>query len=136
MNAHLGAALAALGERVPVERVDGVWLFPARQIGERESGLAVLSLFAGDGDAGRRELFTLQYEAERLKGGKTKRTDTLTEQGAVPEDRVGRIIDGVVRRLGGEADVPDMREVAGDAGRWAGLLKELGVESVDSGSRE
>lgn len=125
LNPNLGAALAALGDRTPAERVDLVYLFPAKALGsEKESGLAVLSLRAED--AGRREVWTLQYEAERQKGGKTARTDVLTPQGEVPADRVERIIDGVVRRLGG-AGAPDVREIDGDAGAWAELLRELGV---------
>jgi hypothetical protein len=126
LNPNLGAALAALGDAAPTERVDLVYVFPARPHGtEKESGLAVLALRAGDDD-GRREVWTLQYEAERQKGGRIARTDTLLAQGEVPADRVERIIDGVVRRLGG-AGAPDVREVRGDPMAWAELLAELGV---------
>ena len=126
LNPNLGAALAALGERAPAERVDLVYLFPAKPLGgEKESGLAVLALTAGE-DGRRREVWTLQYEAERQKGGKVARTDSLLAQGEVPADRVERIIDGVVRRLGG-AGAPDVREVRGDPLAWAELLAELGV---------
>jgi hypothetical protein len=141
MSPHLVAALAAVADRLPPERIDQVWLFPPRPVGEKESGLAVLTLFAlavdsagGTGAASsagvapsdRREVWTLQYEAERLKGGRTNRVDTLLEQATVPSGLLTRIIDGVVRRLGEGADAPDVRDVAGHESVWSELLAELG----------
>jgi hypothetical protein len=53
--------------------VDQVWIFPPRTLGAKESGLAVLALFAeADARGPRRTLYTLAYEAESLKGGKTR----------------------------------------------------------------
>jgi hypothetical protein len=136
MNPHLAAALAAVVDRIAPKRVGQVWIFPPRQLGEKESGLAVLTLLPGEGaPADRREVWTLQYEAERLKGGQTRRTDVLTEQATVQEAILGRIVDGVVRRLGGDADAPDVREVGGDAAGWADLLRELGDPAVDGTNR-
>ena len=138
MSPHLAAALAAATERLVPERIDQVWLFPPRPVGEKESGLAVLTLFAAAPDpappsatpaadpADRRQVWTLQYEAERLKGGKTNRVDTLLEQATVPSGLLTRIIDGVVRRLGEGADAPDVRDVAGRHDAWSELLAELG----------
>ncbi len=126
MNPALAGALAAAAERIPPERVDAVWLFPARQLGARESGVAVLSVFA-DGDEGRRTrtIHTVHYVAEPRAGGKVARTDEVDEQGTVPLDRVERIIEGVLRRLD-VPETPDVRETGGDAARWAELLAELG----------
>jgi hypothetical protein len=136
MNPHLAAALAAVVDRIAPPRIDQVWIFPPRQIGEKESGLAVLTLLPGEGEpAERRGVWTLQYEAERLKGGQTRRADALTEQATVPHDVLGRIVEGVVRRLGGDADAPDVREVGGNVQRWADLLHELAGPAVDSGNR-
>ncbi|HET6764298.1 MAG TPA: hypothetical protein VFH27_11520, partial [Longimicrobiaceae bacterium] len=142
MSPHLAAALAAVSDRIPPERIDQAWLFPPRTLGEKESGLAVLTLYplpdstspvapAGDG---RREVWTLQYEAERVKGGKTNRTDTLLEQATVPAGLLTRIVDGVVRRMGEGAHAPDVRDVEGRMDVWTELLAELGVSSVDLGS--
>jgi hypothetical protein len=142
MSPHLGAALAAVSAQLPIERIDQVWLFPPRTVGEKESGLAVLTVFEEGGDSegssadpprrgDRRQVWTLQYEAERVKGGKTNRTDTLLEQATVPAAVLGRIVDGVVRRLGGDADAPDVREVDGSAARWAELLEDAGLPVVD-----
>jgi hypothetical protein len=142
MSPHLAAALAAVVERLPADRIDQVWLFPPRPVGEKESGLAVLALFeAGTGfeataSGDRRQVWTLQYEAERLNGGRTSRVDTLVEQATVPASILGRIVDGVVRRLGGDADAPDVRKVGGKAELWADLLGDAGLPLVDPGSQE
>lgn len=132
-DAHLGAALAAAAERIPPATVDEVWLFPPRPSGEKESGLAVLSVLPGEGERpDRRGLFTLRYDAEPERTPKGKptgrmlRADTLEEQGVAPADRLDRIVDGVVRRLGGAGDAPRVRQVGGDEARWAELLRELG----------
>lgn len=129
-DAHLVAALAAVAERISPDRVDEVWLFPPRPVGEKESGLAVLTVFPAEGErADRRVLFTLRYEAEAEKTPKGKptgrvlRTDLLEEQGVAPADRLDRIVDGVVRRLGGAGDAPEVRPIGGDVARWEALLR-------------
>ncbi|HSU15803.1 hypothetical protein [Longimicrobium sp.] len=135
-NPHLGAALARVAPLFPAERVAQVWIFPPRRVGAKESGLAVLVVTAEDPADARRTIWTLRYEAEAGKGGKMARTDTLDEQGTVPPDRVNRIVDGVVRRLEGEGDAPDVRELDGDAEAWHALLVELGSNTaVDASNR-
>jgi len=125
-NAHLAAALAAAAEQTPPEQVDQVWVFPPRNAGTKESGLAVLALFAEpDARGPRRTLHTLRYEAEALRGGKTRRADSRQEEGTVPADRLDRIVDGMVRRLGGGMETPEVREVGGDAAKWDRLVAEL-----------
>ena len=104
-----------------------MWVFPPRTLGAKESGLAVLALFAEpDARGPRRTLHTLRYEAESLKGGKTRRVDSRQEEGTVPADRLDRIVDGMVRRLGGGMETPEVRDIGGDGAKWAQLLTELG----------
>ncbi|MFL5384823.1 MAG: hypothetical protein ACJ8GN_20055 [Longimicrobiaceae bacterium] len=136
-NPLLGAALASAADRIPPQQVEQVWLFPPRRVAAKESGLAVLVVAAeDDADAGR-TIWTVRYEAETGKGGKTSSTHALEEQGTVPPDRVGRIVDGVVRRLEAESDAPDVRELARDPGEWRALLVELGAPvPVDSANGE
>ncbi|HVG43320.1 MAG TPA: hypothetical protein VM890_01280 [Longimicrobium sp.] len=136
-NPLLGAALAAAAGGIPPERVEQVWLFPPRRVGAKESGLAVLVVTAqDDADAGR-TIWTVRYDAETGKGGKVEAAHALEEQGTVPPDRVGRIVDGVVRRLEAESDAPDVRELAGDPAAWRALLAELGAPlPVDAGNGE
>lgn len=126
-NPHLGAALAGVAGRIPPERVAQVWIFPPRPVAARETGLAVLVTTAEDPADARRTIWTVRYEAETGKGGRTTRTDALEEQGTVPPDRVNRIVDGVVGRLEAESDAPDVRETGGDGDAWRALLDELGA---------
>ena len=135
-NPHLGAALLAAAERIPPERVAQVWIFPPRQVAARETGLAVLVVTGEDAADARRTIWTLRYEVETGKGGKTTRTDALEEQGTVPPDRVGRIVEGVVHRLEEQAEAPDVRETGGDPAAWRALLDELGAPPapVDAGT--
>ena len=137
-NPLLGAALASAAGRIPPDRVEQVWLFPPRRVGAKESGLAVLVVVAAEdeADAGR-TIWTARYEAESGKGGKISSTHALEEQGTVPPDRVGRIVDGVVRRLEAESDAPDVRELDRDPEAWRALLAELGAPlPVDSANGE
>jgi hypothetical protein len=134
---HLAAALAAAAERIPPDRVDAAWLFPARQLGARESGLAVLSAFV-EGDEARktRTIHTVHYLLEPpMPKARPVRTDELVEQGTVPLDRVDRIIEGVLRRLD-VPETPDVREIGGDGARWDELLAELGGVPLDRGNQE
>jgi hypothetical protein len=129
----LAAALAAAAERVPPERVDAVWLFPPRQLGARESGLAVLSVYV-EGDEARRTrtIHTLHYVMEPpAPRARPVRRDELEEQGTVPLDRVDRIIEGVLRRLD-VPETPDVRETGGDPARWAELLADLSGLPADT----
>jgi hypothetical protein len=125
-NPHLGAALAAVADRFPPERLAQVWIFPPRRVAAKECGLAVLVVRAEEPGDDRETIWTLRYELEPAKA-KVTRTDALEEQGTVPPDRVARIVDGVVRRLEGESDPPDVREMDGDPEAWAALLRELGA---------
>jgi hypothetical protein len=124
-NPNLAAALAAAVERLPVDQVDQVWTFPAHARGPRESGLAVLALFAAGAHDERRTLYTVRYDAESVKG-EVRRADVVQEEGTVPRDRLDRLVDGIVRRLGGGMETPEIHDLGGAPERWAGLMAELG----------
>jgi hypothetical protein len=134
LSPNLAAALAEAGRHLPPGRIDRVWLFPPRPLGERESGLAVLSVHPpceAPTEAGRRQVFTLRYEAI-TECGRTRRTDALEEQAVAPAERLERVIEGVLRRLGAETELPLLRVVGGDPAKWAELLAEGGVVALDS----
>jgi hypothetical protein len=135
-NPALGAALAALGGAVDPARVDQLWLFPPRQAGTRETGLAVLVLLAAEGGEGRRDLWTLRYEAETGRGGRTTRSDLLEEQGSVPLERVERLVEGVLRRLDDAAGAPLLRDTGCDPAAWRALLQELGAPAPVDGNNQ
>ncbi|MDP9348562.1 MAG: hypothetical protein M3P24_05395, partial [Gemmatimonadota bacterium] len=86
-------------------------------------------------EAGRRQVFTLRYEAVTERG-KTRRTDALAEQAVAPAERLDRVIEGVLRRLGTETEVPLLRVVEGDRGKWAELLAEGGAVVLDAPNQE
>ena len=128
---NLAAALLAAAALIPPGHVEAVWLFPARQQGVRETGLAVLSTYAeGDPGARQRTIYTLRYQAEPAQGGALERHDELAEQGTVPPDRVERIIEGVLRRLE-VPETPDVRDTDGDQARWDELLAGLRGDVLD-----
>jgi hypothetical protein len=138
VNPHLASALAAAAGRIPPERIEQVWLFPARQAGPRETALAVLSVRAGgpgEGAGAQRTIHTVRYRAEEGKDGRVLRTDETAEHGTVPPDRVGRIIDGVLRRLE-EPETPEVRDTGGDPRLWAELLAELLGTELDPAYQE
>ena len=128
--------LLELPGRIALERVDRVWLFGPREVNGRESGLVVLSLLPGDGlAAGLRQVLTWRYEAERVRG-KLQRTDTLSEQGWAPADRIPRLIDGVLARLGDASENPIVESIRGDGRAWTAFLHSMGITRVDSGGGE
>lgn len=130
---RLGEALAAAAARIPPRRVAQVWLFPPRRLAARESGLAVLVVTPEDAGDPRRTIWTVRYDGA-VEKGKPVFTHLLEEQGTVPPDRVGRIVDGVARRLEAESDAPDVRDTGGDPGAWAALLAELGAPAAVDGT--
>lgn len=120
-----------MSDRLDITRVDRVWLFAPRDLNGRESGLLVISLFLDDGSAkGARELATIRYEAEGA--GKALRvTDHFTSQGSAPADRIPRLIEGVLDRLGDQREEAVVEEIGGDPERWSDLLARASALAVD-----
>ncbi|HEX7051482.1 MAG TPA: hypothetical protein VF188_14850 [Longimicrobiales bacterium] len=120
-----GSLLRSLERRIPVQMIDEVWIFPTRRAGASESTVIVVSAFDA-ADADRRRVLTAQYTARRDRRGNTEVDETVTEHGRAPPDRIGRLIDGVVRRLDPEFDdaPPRAVRIAGDADRWMELVGE------------
>ena len=113
-----------------------MWLFSARAVGAKESGLAVLSSFPeGDGDRGTRTIHTLNYVLEPQPKGPPVRTDELAEVGTVPLDRIDRIIEGVLHRLD-VPETPDVRDTGGNVHAWTLLLAELAGVVLDPANQE
>jgi hypothetical protein len=128
--------LADLPGRFPPELIDRIWIFAPREIAGRESGLVVLSL-RGPEQArdGARRLVTWRYEAVRDRG-RVRRTDSVAEQGSAPTERIPRLIEGVLARMGDAAETPIAEAVAGDPGRWDAFLDSLGIAVVDPSKQE
>lgn len=132
LSEALQLLLLELTTRFPPEVVDRVWIFAPREIAGRESGLVVLSLTEGAAASteDRRQLVTWRYEAARERG-KLRRVDTIAEQGWAPRDRIPRLIEGVLARLGDAAETPLVEAVGGDPARWSEFLLSVGIVPVD-----
>lgn len=97
----------------------------------------MLSVFVeGDEARASRTIYTVGYVLEPpAPRARPVRADEVAEQGTVPVDRVGRIIEGVLRRLD-EPETPDLREIGGDGGKWNELLASLSGGVLDQRYRE
>jgi len=103
-------ALVHLEEKVPLSRVDRLWIFPPMARGRRESGLIAASCYA---ENDRRLLVTLAWRAEESGKGITF-APVFQEEGEAPEDRIPRVIAGVIRRAGGSPVEPRCVRIGGD----------------------
>lgn len=120
-------ALHALAGQVPADSIDELWIFPTRRSGQSESTVVVASAFV-PGDDERRRIITAHCST-RPEPGKRKPVSrqTIAEQGVAPAELVGRLVDGVMRRLDEElaALAPRAIQIGGKGERWDELLAEL-----------
>jgi hypothetical protein len=121
--------MAELPELVPIGRLDRIWVFPPRVVGEVESGLLVLSL-RPEGEereeGERREVVTLQYELKSGKGAPPLSRE-ITSRGWAPPERVPQLIAGVVRRLGSEEEEPVSEAIEGDPERFGHFVERISL---------
>jgi hypothetical protein len=117
----LSQAVRELGERIPPSQLDRLWLFPPRTRGRSESGVVAGSCYV-EGD--RRLLVTLAYRAEESGTGVSFRP-VFQEEGEAPEDRLPKIMDGVVQRSEEAREPARMVWIAGDPAAFADLIAEL-----------
>lgn len=111
-----------LAERLGRDGIDRLWIFPPRKRGRKEWGLVVASAFLGDDE--RRLLHTARYVAERSGQGLSLQPE-LSEEGILPPDRFGRLMDGVVRRAEENLGDPRSVEIGGDTDRLDALMSEF-----------
>ena len=102
--------LIRLRDRLGVENIDRLWVFPPVRKGRREQGLIAVSIFQEGQE--RRSMVTVAYNAELTGKGVTVEP-SFTQEGEAPPDRFPGVMQGVVRRSGEEKGEP--REVVIDA---------------------
>ncbi len=121
----VGALLDRLGRTIPPESVDELWIFATRRAGGIESTVLVVACFTEDAD--RRDVSTARFLVTRDRKGRATVDEQIDHHATAPADAVGRVVDGVLRRLGDDAAQPPRLEaVSGDRDRWDALVRELG----------
>ena len=121
----LPRVLIRLRDRLGVESLDRLWIFPPSRRGRREQGLVAVSTFL-EGEE-RRGLITVSYTAEHTGKGVTIEP-AFTQEGEAPPDRFPGVMQGVVQRLGDAKGDPREVEIGGSPEKYEGLLEEFDEE--------
>ena len=121
----LHALLRRVQEHVPVSLIDYLWIFPPRRVAIGESIVLVVAAF--DDDPVKRRVITAHFTIARNRKGQASVDARFDEHGSAPANAVSRIVDGVLHRLGEDAD-NSLREqqIAGDLEHWNALILDLG----------
>ena len=117
----LPRTLIRLRERLGVESIDRLWIFPPVRKGRREQGLVAVSTYQDDDE--RRIMVTVAYNAEHTGKGITVEP-SFTQEGFAPADRFPPVMQGVVRRSGEGSGEPREVEIAASAERFEELMEE------------
>lgn len=115
--------LRSLGDLVPPERIERLWIFTAHAGKSRESGLFVAALLP-DAGTDLRPLLTIRYAADPVKDGVRLETE-VTEEGRAPPERIEQILAGVLSRAGDQAGELSDAWVEGRRDRWDALVARL-----------
>lgn len=118
----LPRTLIRVRERLGIETLDRLWIFPPVRTGRREQGLIAVSTFLEDDD--RRSMVTVAYQAEHSGKGITIEP-AFTLEGEATPDRFPRVMQGVVRRGGEEKGEPREIEIDGSPERFEELMEEF-----------
>ncbi|HEX9105878.1 MAG TPA: hypothetical protein VF832_01590 [Longimicrobiales bacterium] len=95
-----------------------------------EPGVAGEGDVAADDDVAsdRRRILTARFTLGKNKQHQPELRHELAEHGAAPAERVGRVVDGVFRRLDDEPEPPRHARIGGERDRWLELLASLSQE--------
>jgi hypothetical protein len=75
-------------------------------------------------DLERRRVYTAQFAVSRDPNGVAIVEENIEVQASAPAERVARVLDGVIRRMGDDLSVPRYARIAGDASAWQALRSE------------
>ena len=122
--ASLPALAENLGTQVDVTTVDQLWLFPTRRAAGIESTVFVLSVHDQDD---RRRVLTAHMRATRNKRGEAAIETKLAEHATAPAERIPRVIDGVLKRLGDDyaSTPPSTARIDRKPERWQAVVETL-----------
>ncbi len=117
----MGRLLSFVEERLGVETLDRLWVFPPLVKGRKEWGLVAVSRLGED--PATRILVTGRYSAEMTGQGAVFEPE-LTVEGSAPPERLQPIMDGVVRRSELSLGTPREFEICGSPERMLRLREE------------
>ncbi|MFC1791784.1 hypothetical protein ACFL0I_04890 [Gemmatimonadota bacterium] len=123
----MGRLLAVIEERIPLETVDRIWVFPPLVRGRKEWGLVAVSCLTEDPEC--RDLLTARYSAELTGQGMAFESEIASE-GSAPPERLPRVMDGVIRRSDLQLGEAREEKIGGDPQRFRSLLETLVDESA------
>ena len=117
----LPRTLIRVRDRLGVETIDRLWIFPPVRRGRREQGLVAVSTFQQGEE--RRSMITVAYNAEHTGKGITVEPN-FTMEGAAPAETFPSVMQGVVRRSGEGSGEPREVSVDGVAAKFEELMEE------------
>lgn len=121
--ASLAALVEKLGTQVDITTVDEIWLFPTRRVAGVESTVFVLSIHDHDEQ---RRVITAHVRAIRNKRGEPAIETRMDEQATLSVDRIPRVIEGVLKRLGDDfATPPSTARIDRSPERWTHMVDVL-----------
>lgn len=122
--ASLPALLEGLARQIDVSTVDELYLFPTRRVQGVESTVFVFSVHDKED---RRRVITAHLRATRNKRGEPTIDTRIDEHAITPADRIPRVIEGVLRRLGDELSPTPASHcrIDGSHERWQALVDYL-----------
>lgn len=121
--------LIRVRERLGVDVVDRLWIFPPVRRGRREQGLVAVSTFLVGED--RRVMITAAYTAEHTGRGVTFDV-SFTQEGEAPPERFPSVMAGVVRRSGEGLGEAREVEILGSAEKFEQLLEEVDMDFFET----
>lgn len=128
----LPRTLIRVRDRIGVEVIDRLWIFPPACRGRREQGLVAVSTFQQGQE--RRSMITVAYNAEHTGKGITVEP-TFTMEGAAPAETFPPVMQGVVRRSGDGAEEPREVLIDGAASRFEELMEEYDDVFIEASGR-
>lgn len=117
--------LIRVRERLGVDVVDRLWIFPPVRRGRREQGLVAVSTFQTGED--RRVMITAAYTSEHTGRGVAFDV-SFTQEGEAPPERFPSVMAGVVRRSGEGLGEAREVEILGSAEKFEQLLEDVDMD--------
>ena len=120
----VAAFLEHVRDTLGPDAIDELWIFPVQRAATLESIVVVVSAFEPEPE--RRRVITAHRTTRRPPKGPPEHQDALIEHGVAPSERLGRLVEGVLRRIGDEmASPPYHAEIRGEEIGWGSFLAQI-----------